>query len=35
MFPFTVNKTSFLKTLLRNLPVSPLGAYLDEVLHAG
>jgi len=34
LFPFTLNKVNFLKTLLKNFPVSPLGTYLDEVLHA-
>lgn len=34
LFPFTLNKASFLRTLLKNFPVSPLGTYLDEVLHA-
>jgi peptidoglycan/xylan/chitin deacetylase (PgdA/CDA1 family) len=29
---FLRNKSSFLKTLLRNFPVSPLGTYLDETL---
>jgi hypothetical protein len=31
--PFMLNKTGFLRTLLKNFPVSPLGSYLDEVLH--
>jgi hypothetical protein len=35
LFPFTLNKSGFLKSLLRNFPVSPLGVYLDEVLHGG
>lgn len=30
--PFLRNKASFLKALLRNFPVSPLGTYLDESL---
>ena len=34
LFPFTLSKSNFLKTLLKNFPVSPLGTYLDEVLHA-
>jgi hypothetical protein len=34
LFPFTLNKANFLKTLLKHFPVSPLGTYLDEVLHA-
>jgi hypothetical protein len=34
LFPFTLNKANFLKTLLQNFPVSPLGTYLDEVLRA-
>ncbi len=29
---FLRNKSSFLKTLLQNFPVSPLGTYLDEVI---
>lgn len=33
--PFLWNKSGFLKTLLRNFPVSPLGTYLDETLKAG
>ena len=32
--PFMLQKTHFLRTLLKNFPVSPLGTYLDEVLHA-
>ena len=32
LFPFTLNKSGFLKKLLRNFPVSPLGTYLDETL---
>jgi hypothetical protein len=32
--PFLHNKASFLKALLRNFPVSPLGTYLDEVLKS-
>lgn len=28
--PFTWNKMGFLKSLLNNFPVAPLGAYLDE-----
>ena len=34
LLPFLRDKSGFLKTLLRNFPVSPLGAYLDEVLKA-
>ena len=34
LFPFTLKKSNFLKTLLKHFPVSPLGTYLDEVLHA-
>jgi hypothetical protein len=30
--PFLRDKSSFLSGLLRNFPVSPLGAYLDETL---
>ncbi len=33
--PFLWNKSGFLKTLLRNFPVSPLGTYLDETLQVG
>jgi hypothetical protein len=33
LFPFTLNKTRFLHTLLKNFPVSPLGTYLDEAIH--
>ncbi len=32
LFPFTLGKSGFLKKLLRNFPVSPLGPYLDEML---
>ena len=32
LFPFTLNKSGFLKKLLQTFPVSPLAAYLDEVL---
>ncbi len=32
--PFLRNKASFLTELLRNFPVSPLGAYLDETLKS-
>ncbi|HEY3313186.1 MAG TPA: hypothetical protein VGK00_16220 [Anaerolineales bacterium] len=35
LFPFTLNKSGFLKSLLRDFPVSPLGVYLDEVLRGG
>lgn len=34
LFPFTLSKANFLKTLLKNFPVSPLSTYLDEVAHA-
>jgi len=34
LFPFTLKKSTFLKTLLDNFPVSPLGTYLDEVANA-
>jgi hypothetical protein len=30
LFPFTLNKSAFLKTLLANFPVSPLLTYLQE-----
>jgi hypothetical protein len=30
--PFLWDKSGFLKDLLRNFPVSPLGTYLDEML---
>lgn len=32
LLPFRRNKAGFLKSLLERFPVSPLGAYLDEVL---
>lgn len=32
LLPFLRNKAGFLKELLRNFPVSPLGTYLDEAL---
>lgn len=32
LLPFLQDKSDFLKTLLRNFPVSPLGTYLDEML---
>ena len=32
LWPFTWNKSEFLTVLLRNFPVSPIGAYLDEAL---
>jgi hypothetical protein len=35
LFPFTLNKTNFLSTLLKNFPVSPLATYLDEILRNG
>jgi hypothetical protein len=34
LFPFTLKKSNFLKTLLKYFPVSPLGTYLDEAIHA-
>ena len=34
LLPFLRNKSGFLKTLLKHFPVSPLGAYLDEMLQA-
>jgi len=34
LLPFLRKKVGFLKTLLQHFPVSPLGAYLDEVLQA-
>jgi hypothetical protein len=34
LFPFTLDKSNFLKTLLKHFPVSPLGTYLDEAIHA-
>jgi hypothetical protein len=34
LYPFTLNKSGFLKSLLKHFPVSPLAAYLDEVAHA-
>lgn len=33
LLPFMFNKTHFLRALLKNFPVSPLGTYLDEVGH--
>jgi hypothetical protein len=33
LFPFTLNKSNFLTSLIKNFPISPLGTYLDEVLH--
>jgi hypothetical protein len=33
LLPFTLDKSNFLKKLLRNFPVSPLINYLDEALH--
>jgi len=33
LYPFTLNKTQFLRTLLKNFPVSPLGTYLDEAMN--
>jgi len=35
LLPFLRDKSGFLKTLLQNFPVSPLGTYLDEKLKAG
>jgi len=32
LLPFLRNKSGFLKSLLQHFPVSPLGAYLDELL---
>jgi hypothetical protein len=34
LLPFFTNKTNFLTSLIKNFPVSPLGTYLDEALHA-
>jgi len=34
LLPFLRDKSAFLKTLIRNFPVSPLGTYLNEVLKA-
>ena len=34
LFPFTMNKTRFLNTLLKNFPISGLATYLDEVNNA-
>lgn len=34
LVPFLRDKSGFLKTLLQNFPVSPLGTYLDEMLAA-
>ena len=33
LFPFTLKKSRFLTTLLKNFPVSGLASYLDEVTH--
>jgi hypothetical protein len=33
LLPFTLDKSNFLKKLLRNFPVSPLVNYLDEAIH--
>jgi len=33
LIPFLRDKSSFLKTLLQQFPVSPLGTYLDELLQ--
>jgi len=33
LLPFLRDKSGFLKSLLQNFPVSPLGVYLDEVLQ--
>jgi len=33
LFPFTMNKAGFLKQVLTSFPVSPLGAWLDEVME--
>ena len=32
LWPFTWNKSGFLKTLLRNFPVSPLATYYEEMI---
>ena len=32
LLPFLQDKSGFLKSLLQNFPVSPLGVYLDEML---
>jgi hypothetical protein len=32
LLPFTANKANFLTTLIKNFPVSPLNAYLEEAL---
>ena len=32
LWPFTWNKSGFLKTLLRNFPVSPLATYYEELI---
>ncbi|HEY3312091.1 MAG TPA: hypothetical protein VGK00_10660 [Anaerolineales bacterium] len=34
LFPFTLNKSRFLTTLLKHFPVSPLGTYLDELVDS-
>ena len=32
LYPFTMNKTRFLKSVINNFPISPLGTYLDEII---
>jgi hypothetical protein len=32
LLPFTINKSNFLRKLVRSFPVSPLSVYLDEAL---
>lgn len=34
LYPFTLSKSSFLKNLLNNFPVSPLLTYIEETTHA-
>jgi hypothetical protein len=35
LVPFTLNKSDFLRQVVRNFPVSSLGAWLDEALGVG
>ncbi len=32
LWPFTLDKSAFLKALLQNFPISPLATYIDEAL---
>lgn len=35
LLPFTVDKSDFLRQLLKNFPISPLGSWLEEVERLG